>query len=111
MPKYQKKLRKNSFYYDASLLGFKVIKDGKKELNKIINKITYPCLIIHVTKEKIFSVTGARLMKKRIKSKICKLKNFKESGKASHNPFYSKNHDKLYKIIGNFVEENKLFNL
>jgi len=109
IPKYQKELRKNSFYYDVSLLGFRVIKDGKRELNNILDKVTAPCLIIHVAKEKIFHIAGVKFVKERINSKICELYVFKETGRAGHNPFYSENHDKLYKIIGNFVEKNKLF--
>ena len=110
IPRYQKELRKNSFHYGINLLGLRIIKEGKKNLNNILNKITAPCLIVHSVKEKIFHIDGMKFIEKKINSKIHELNIFKENGKAGHNPFYSENHAKLYETIGNFVEKNKLFN-
>ena len=109
MPKYQKDLRKDAFYYDASLFGFRYIKEGKDELDKILNKVIAPCLIVHVMKEKVFHLAGAKMIQNRISSKIVEFDLFKSLGLPSHNPFYSKNHHQLYETIGNFVEKNNLF--
>src|SRR3989339_867365 len=107
--KYQKDLRKDAFYYDASLFGFRYIKEGKSELDKILNKVNAPCLIIHVAKEKIFHPDSAKIILNKINSKIVEFDLFKSPEGSSHNPFYSKNHSQLYDIIGNFVEKNNLF--
>jgi len=111
IPDYEKGLRKNAFYYDTNLRGVKIIKQGKKEVDRILNKVKAPCLIVHVLDENIFHEKGARLIRDKIKSKIKKIYYFRENGKASHNPFYAINHKKVNLVIGNFVEDNKLFKI
>src|SRR3989339_392009 len=59
-----------AFFDDASLFGFRYIKEGKDELDKILNKVIAPCLIVHVMKEKVFHLAGAKMIQNRISSKI-----------------------------------------
>ena len=106
---HEKKLREKAFFYSTSLLGFKIIRQAKEEIKNKLKKITAPCLIIHVAKDKLFSFEGAKIIREKIKSHIKEIVLFEEKGQISHNPFYSSNHEKIYKIIGDFVEKNKLF--
>ena len=49
------KMRKNAYFYSARLLGLRVIKRGKKEVEGKLKGIKAPCLIIHVLNDKIFT--------------------------------------------------------
>jgi|SRR3989344_2256079 len=109
MSEHEREMRKKAFYYDANLRGIKVIKHGKEALNSVLDKVTAPCLIVHVDDEKIFDSIGSKLIKDKISSKISKVTFFKQKGYPNHNPFYTQSHKELYKIIGDFVEENGLF--
>src|SRR3989339_150431 len=77
MPESQKALRKDAFYYDASLFGFRYIKEGKDELDKILNKVIAPCLIVHVMKEKVFHLAGAKMIQNRISDILNFIKLFR----------------------------------
>ena len=98
-----------SFFYDINLRGFKIIKQGKKELLNNLNKIIVPCLFIHVLKDHVFHPNGINIIKNKINSKVVEISLFETGGRASHNPFYTIQHNDLYKTIGDFVQENKLF--
>jgi len=104
-----KKSRRNSFYYDASILSFKILKQGNERIKLMLRKIKSPCFLIHVKGDKFVSEESIFLIKNELNSKIVETTIFSTGRKASHNPFFSKNHKKLYSIIGNFVEKNKLF--
>ncbi|MDP2925556.1 MAG: hypothetical protein Q8N99_04240 [Nanoarchaeota archaeon] len=109
IPKYEKELRRNAFFYDINLKGLKIIKHAKKELKKVLKKIKAPCLIVHVSHDYIFHINGARFIIEKISSNIKDLKILKTEKKASHNPFFTPQNKELYNILGDFVEENKLF--
>ncbi len=104
----EKKFRENGFFYDTDIKGLKILKQAKKELKKVWRKITVPSLIIHSAEDKVFHPRSAKIISRNINSKINEIFIFNELN-AGHNPFYSSNHEKLYKIIGDFVEKNKLF--
>lgn len=108
-PEYGRELRKNAFYYDVSLRGLKIIKQARKKINKVLDKISAPCLFVHVESDRIFHSIGVEILKKRISSRRVKSYLFKAKDRASHNPFYSPQHKNLYKVMGDFVQENKLF--
>ena len=95
MTQKEKELRKKAFYYDMSLLSFKVIRQGIREIKGKLKKIIAPCLVIHVKNDKLFSFRGARLISEEISSKQKKLVLFREGKGVSHNPFYSPNHREL----------------
>ena len=106
---YEKELSKNAFYYDINIKGLKIVKNGKKIIKRYLHKVTSPCLIIHVEKDKVFTKKSAFIINEKISSKNKKILIFDKEGNTHHNPFYSKNHEDLYKIIGDFVYKNKLF--
>mgnify|MGYP001568010587 CR=1 FL=1 len=106
---YEKELSKDAFYYDINIKGLKIVKNGKRIIKRYLHKVTSPCLIIHVEKDKVFTKESAFIINQRIKSENKKILMFDEEGNVNHNPFYSKNHEYLYKIIGDFVDKNKLF--
>lgn len=109
IPDYEKDLRKNAFYYEASLTALRIVRQGRRQIKRILSKVVAPCLFVHVAQDKIFHPDGVRTLKEKIGSKIAQVTIFEENGKASHNPFYCPNHEKLYRLIGDFVEKNKLF--
>lgn len=104
----EKVLRKNAFYYDINIRGFRIIKQAKNELNKVLDNIKAPCLIVHVDHD-IFHKNSPEIIKEKISSKTTEICIFNTEKKASHNPFYTSQHEKLYEIIGDFVEKNRLF--
>jgi esterase/lipase len=106
---HEKELRKKAFFYDVHLRGFRVIKQSKKAVTKLLDKVNSPCLVLHVEKDYVFHKKGAEFIYEKINSKKKKLTFFKGIGKISHNPFYSPGHRRLYKIIGDFVQKNRLF--
>lgn len=106
---YVEKDRDKAFFYDVHIGGLKVIKQAKKELEKELEKINAPNFIIHIEGDKIFHKKGSLKVKNKINSKINKFLIFKTNDKISHNPFFTENPEKIYKIIGDFVEKHKLF--
>ena len=110
IPAYESEMRKNAFFYDINLRGFKVINQGKNELFSKFGKIIAPCLFINVINDHVFHPRGAEIIKNKINSKIVEIALFETGGRASHNPFYTLQHRGLYKLIGDFVEKKKLFN-
>jgi len=109
IPDCERELRKKAFFYDTSISGLRVIKHGKKELKHSLKNITAPSLIIHVSSDYIFHPKGAELITKKISSKIKEFVLFETEKKASHNPFYTKHHKRLYKLFEDFIKKNKLF--
>lgn len=109
IPEFERELRKKAFYYDTSIRGLRVIKHGKKKLKKSLKNITAPNLIVHVSSDHIFHPKGAEFVTRKINSKINKLVLLETEKRASHNPFYTRYHKRLYKILGDFIEKNNLF--
>lgn len=106
MSKEELRIRKNAFYYGVNLNGIRIVKQGMKSVDKILHKITVPCLFVHSDADNVFDKKGMNFLADKIKSKKKKALFLKMSGFKTHNPFYSKDNKKLYKIIGDFVEEN-----
>jgi len=106
----EREMIKNAFFYDIHISGFRIIKEAKKELKYILNKINVPSFILHIAKDKVFSAKGAIIVKNKINSKINELIIFKTKKKVMHNPFFSEDHNQIYSLVGNFVSKNKLFN-
>ncbi len=109
IPEYEKELRKSAFYYGLNLRGLKIIRQAKEELRKSLCNISVSCLMIHVRKDHIFHPKGAKAVIEGISSKVKELSLLETNSRASHNPFYTSQHGELYKIIGDFVEKNSLF--
>lgn len=108
----KKRIKLGAYTYPMThLKGFKIVSQAKKRINKILKKIIIPCLFIHYKKDNIISYKGDKIISNKISSKIKKCIVFPSSGEKEHNIFYSSYHNEIYKLLGDFVNENNLFNL
>jgi esterase/lipase len=104
------KMRENrSFSYThMHINGLRMVKEAKKHLKSNCHKLICPILIVHARKDPISHHKSANHIHKRIKTKI------KRSAILEgdiHNLFYSTENKKTYKLITQFVRENKLFDI
>ncbi len=105
----KKRIKLGAYTYPLThLRGFKVVSQAKKRVNEVIKNITAPCLFIHYKKDNVIDYKGDKIILSMISSKIKKNIVFPSNGEKEHNIFYSSYHQKIYKILGDFVEENRL---
>jgi esterase/lipase len=106
IPKYEKELRKNSFYYKKiDVYGLKFAKQMNKKISEILNNIHAPCLSIYPTCDRVGTIQSIYLVENQIRSRIKKRYIADFNG---HNPFYSKHSRYVNKIIGDFFEKHVL---
>jgi hypothetical protein len=67
-----------------------------------------PCFIIHAKKDIIAHYKSVNIVRKMLKTN-CQIYVFDSKKRAGHNIFYSPNHKRLYKKIGDFIEKNTSF--
>ena len=107
----KKRIKLGAYTYPLThLRGFKIVSQGKRKINKILKKITTPCLFIHYKKDNIINYKGDTIISNKISSKIKKCIVFPSNGEKEHNIFYSSYHKKIYELLKDFIEENNLFN-
>ncbi len=82
------------------------MKSGVREVNKYLEKITVPILTLHSKKEPIGHYSGVEYIERKVKSDIKKSFIFE---RANHNLFYSEDNEEIIRLIGDFFEENKIF--
>ena len=101
------KLRENTFHYrEMHAKGLKIVKRGIKEISKILKNINAPILTIHSKIEPIGHYRGIEYIERKVKSKVKKSFIFEE---PNHNLFYSEDNEEIMKLIGDFFEENDIF--
>jgi len=107
----KKRIKLGAYTYPYThIRGFKVVAQAKRRINKILKRITVPCLFIHYKKDNIVNYKGDKVISNKISSKIKKYIVFPSNGEKEHNIFYSSYNKKIYELQGDFVEENNLFN-
>ena len=101
------KLRKNTFHYkEMHARGLELVKRGIKEIGKILKNIGAPILTIHSKREPIGHYRSIEYIERKVKSKVKKSFIFEE---PNHNLFYSEDNEEIRKLIGDFFEENDIF--
>ncbi|MFH1901982.1 MAG: alpha/beta hydrolase [Candidatus Omnitrophota bacterium] len=106
---FEKRSRAGSFnYLYVHLRGFKAISQGKRRLRNLMKDVVVPCVFVHSKGENIIDYKSDKLIKGKISSKKTKNIVFSPKREREHNLFYSPYHKKIYRILGDFVEENNL---
>lgn len=103
------RLRKKAFHYEEMYSkGLKIAKRGIKEVDNNLSRIKIPILAIHSKKEPIGHYKCVEYIERKVGSKIKKSFIF---DRPNHNLFYSEDREEIMKLIGDFFEENKVFDL
>ncbi len=107
---YEKRARMGSYNYPyVHLRGIKIIRQAKKSLKNKWKNVQAPCVMIHCNWDRILHNRSDEEIIKRIGSKKVKKFLFESDSEGEHNLFFSPYHKKVYKIFGDFFEENKVF--
>jgi len=105
----KKRIKLGAYTYPLThLRGFKVVSQAKKKIDKIMKKVTAPCLFLHYKNDNVTD-RGDKIILSKLSSKIKKSIVFPSNGEKEHNIFYSAYHQRIYRILGDFVEKNRLF--
>lgn len=107
---YEKRARLGSYNYPyVHLRGFKIIKQARKSLKNKWKNINAPCVMVHCNWDKILHYKSDEEIIKRVGSQKTKKFLFESDSEGEHNLFFSPYHKKVYKIFGDFFEENQVF--
>lgn len=99
-------LRKGAFFYEhMHINGLSIARQANAAIQNNIHKVHCPCLMIHSVKDSIGHFRSLRKLEKVIPSKIRESIVFDYDIK-NHNIFFSPVHEKLYAIIGDFMDKH-----
>lgn len=95
------------YYHEMHINSLKVIRDAHTRFNYYAEDIRAPCLTINSKEDVLSSIESAFIIESRIDSQIKKRVAF--DGKL-HNIFFSEDRFKVFRVIGDFFDKNKVFN-
>jgi esterase/lipase len=97
----------NAFYYkELHINGVQLSQDALVHFNHFSEHITAPCLLLHAKNDVLSSIKSVFLIENKIKSIIKKRVFF--NGRL-HNLFFSKDKNRVFRVIGNFFEYYDVF--
>ncbi len=101
------RLREHAYHYkEMHAKGLKLVKVGINESGKNLERITAPILTIHSKREPIAHYSGVEYIERRVKSAVKRSFIFE---RPNHNLFYSDDSEEIKQLIGDFSEENRIF--